>query len=62
MAGVGHGKMQMLVPLDAGHLQALLEQKDAGPLSFIVFIPDWTDPATPGLLKMHVCVLLFVSL
>ena len=26
------------------HLQSLLESKDAGPLSFVVFVPDWREP------------------
>eukprot|EP00761_Pharyngomonas_kirbyi_P004546 gb/GECH01004551.1/.p1 GENE.gb/GECH01004551.1/~~gb/GECH01004551.1/.p1 ORF type:complete len:634 (+),score=170.70 gb/GECH01004551.1/:1-1902(+) len=36
----------------AERIDWLLEQKDAGPLSFIVFVPDWMDPPSKAIIAM----------
>merc|ERR1712037_1061711 len=35
-----------------GHFERLLEDSSE-PLSFIVFLPEWRDPAPPALLKLE---------
>lgn len=42
----------------ADRIDILLEANQQHPLSFIVFIPEWIDPPTPGLVKMQKSIFL----
>ena len=46
----------------ADHIDHLLKVSKDHPLSFIVFIPEWLDPPTPGLVKMDASSFLRKSL